>query len=49
MLTSFSRNAIHSPATNRGHLVWVPWFAELKAIWLLAKLGLEVIRCRAAR
>lgn len=42
MLTSFLTDAIRSPATNRGHLVWVPRFAEIKATWLLAKLGLEL-------
>lgn len=42
MLTSFLRDALRSRTTNRGHLVWVPRFSEIKASWMLAGLGIEL-------
>lgn len=42
MLSSFLTNAIFSSTTNKGHLEWVSRFAEVKAIWLLAGLGLDL-------
>lgn len=42
MLREFLRKADYSRSTNKGYLAWVSALAEIKAIWLLFKLGLEI-------
>ena len=42
MLRELLTKAVYSRSTNKGYLAWVSALAEIKAIWLLFKLGLEI-------
>lgn len=42
MLHDFLAKAVYSRSTNKGYLAWVSALAEIKAIWLLFSLGLEI-------